>query len=77
MTCNVGGLDRVIRVALGVVFLLLAGFVIETTLWRIVLLVLAAVALVTAFVRYCPLNQALGLNTCTQREMTGSSGSAP
>ena len=76
MTCNVGGSDRVLRFAAGVVLLLLAGFVVETMFWRIVLLAIAAIALITGFVRYCPLNRAFGLNSCTPREITDSSGAA-
>jgi hypothetical protein len=43
--------------------------VVETTLWRLVLLVVAAIALVTAFVRYCPINRILGLNSCTPEQI--------
>jgi hypothetical protein len=36
--------------------------------WQIVALVVAAVALVTAFVRFCPANYLLGINTCKLEE---------
>jgi len=64
MQCNVGGIDRIGRIALGIV-LLLVGLLapIETT-WRIVALVVAAIALVTAAVRFCPANAILGINSC-------------
>jgi hypothetical protein len=32
--------------------------------WQIVALVVAAIALVTAFVRFCPVNAMFGLNSC-------------
>jgi len=32
--------------------------------WRIVALVIAAIALVTATVRFCPANAILGINSC-------------
>lgn len=68
MKCNVGGIDRTGRIVLGIV-LLLVGLVapIDMT-WRIVALVIAAVALVTAIVRFCPANWMLGINTCSSEE---------
>jgi len=64
MKCNVGGIDRTGRIVIGIV-LLVVGFAapIEMT-WRIVALVIAAVALVTAIVRFCPANAILGINSC-------------
>jgi len=64
MKCNVGGIDRTGRIVLGIV-LLIVGLVapIELT-WRIVALVVAGIALVTAIVRFCPANAILGINTC-------------
>ena len=68
MKHNVGGIDRIGRIVLGVV-LLVVGLVapIDMT-WRIVALVVAAVALVTAIVRFCPANWMLGINTCETEE---------
>jgi len=64
MKCNVGGIDRIGRIILGIV-LLLVGLVapIDMT-WRIVALVIAAIALVTAAVRFCPANAIFGINSC-------------
>ncbi|WP_372624627.1 DUF2892 domain-containing protein [Falsiroseomonas sp.] len=67
MTCNVGGIDRGIRAVLGTVFLLAALFVTMDTLWRVVLFVLAGIAFFTVFARYCPVNSAIGLNTCRDK----------
>lgn len=68
MKCNVGGIDRTGRIVIGVV-LLVVGLAapIEMT-WRIVALVIAAIALVTATVRFCPANALLGLNSCKDEE---------
>ncbi len=68
MKCNVGGIDRTGRIVLGVV-LLIVGLVtpIELT-WRIVALVVAGIALVTATVRFCPANAIFGINTCESEE---------
>lgn len=64
MRCNVGGTDRAIRAALGVVFALIAIFVPMDTVWRVLLLVLAGIAFFTVVSRYCPLNSLFGINTC-------------
>ena len=63
MKYNVGGMDRTGRIVLGIV-LLLVGLAapIEMT-WRIVALIIAAIALVTATVRFCPVNAILGINS--------------
>lgn len=68
MKCNVGGVDRNGRIVIGIV-LLVVGLVapIEMT-WRIVALVVAAIALVTAVVRFCPANAIFGINTCKSEE---------
>ena len=64
MTCNVGGIDRIGRIVLGIV-LLLVGLAapIEMT-WRILVLIVAAIARLTATVRFCPANAIFGINTC-------------
>jgi hypothetical protein len=63
MKSNVGGMDRTGRFVLGAV-LLLVGLAapIEMT-WRIAALAIAAIALVTAAVRFCPANAILGINS--------------
>ncbi len=64
MKSNVGGIDRTLRIIVGIV-LLLVGLVAPLDMtWSIVALVVAAIALVTAFVRFCPINAMLGINTC-------------
>ena len=68
MKCNVGGIDRTGRTVLGIV-LLVVGLVapIDMT-WRIVALVIAAVALATVIFRFCPGNWMFGINTCESEE---------
>lgn len=64
MKCNVGGIDRIGRIVLGIVLLVIGlAAPIEMT-WQIVALVIAAVALITATVRFCPANAIFGINTC-------------
>jgi hypothetical protein len=64
MVCNVGGGDRAVRTVLGIAFLLAALLVSMDTVWRVLLVVLAGIAIFTVVARYCPLNSLIGLNTC-------------
>ncbi len=64
MKPNVGGIDRIGRIVLGIV-LLAAGLAAPISMtWQIVVLGVAAIALITAVVRFCPANALLGINTC-------------
>ena len=66
MTCNVGGIDRVARLIAGVILLAIA-YTVPMVAWMQVLLgVIAAIALITSIIRYCPANTLLGLNTCVE-----------
>lgn len=64
MECNVGGADRWARLIAGVILLALGIFMDLTTLWRVVLIVIGAVGVVTGAVRFCPASKLLGINTC-------------
>lgn len=64
---NVGGADKAIRIVVGVVMLALAMFADMSNTWRVVAWIVAAIAILTAVVGYCPLNKALGINTCRHR----------
>lgn len=64
MKCNVGGIDRAGRIVIGIALLLVGLAAPLEMTWRIVALVVAAIALVTATVRFCPANALLEINTC-------------
>jgi len=64
MQCNVGGADRGFRIVLGLALVIIGLWVPMAPFWRIVAFVVAAIALITAAVRYCPLNTLIGLNSC-------------
>ncbi len=67
MTCNVGGIERPIRIGLGVI-LLAVGYLAGFPGWlSVVAYLLGAVALVTGLVRFCPLWAALRINTCAPK----------
>ena len=59
MKCNVGGIDRVLRIAVGVVLVALAASnVIGVWGW------IGIVPLATGLFRFCPLYPVLGINSC-------------
>ena len=63
MKHNVGGLDRTLRIVIGVLLVfvgLLAGL---PLLWQIVVFAIAAIALITGLVQYCPVNALLKIDT--------------
>jgi len=63
MTCNVGGVERTIRILIGIGLLLLAFLALGGTA-RWVVGVIALVPLTTGLVKFCPLWALLGINTC-------------
>lgn len=56
---NVGGIDRLLRIALGIVLIALV-FIGPKTPWGWI----GVIPLVTGFVRICPLYTLLGIRTC-------------
>ena len=68
MKCNVGGIDRTGRIVIGIVLLLVGLAAPLDMIWRIVALVIAAIAILTGIVRFCPANAILGINTCEREE---------
>lgn len=67
MTKNVGSTDKVVRAAIGVIALVAAFLIGITSVWGIVLAVVAVIALVTAAVGFCPLYRVFGMNTCATK----------
>lgn len=63
MKKNVGGVDRGVRIVLGVALAVVAFLVPMGQVVRIVCLVLAAIALVTGLLRTCGLYTLLGIDT--------------
>jgi hypothetical protein len=62
MTSNIGSLDRILRVLVGLGLLSLI-FVGPKTLWGLV----GLVPLGTALIGFCPAYRLLGLSTCARR----------
>jgi hypothetical protein len=80
MECNVGGTDRYMRLGLGAVLLVVgvlalaggtAGESMAMTVLTTLVIAVGAVFLVTGAVTFCPINSALGIDTC---EGSGEAG---
>ena len=65
MKPNESQIDRVIRVGIAVVAVVVAIIVGPASVVGIVLFVVAAVMLVTAAVGFCPLYRVFGISTCS------------
>ncbi|MBY0225045.1 MAG: DUF2892 domain-containing protein [Hyphomicrobium sp.] len=65
MTCNVGTVDRTLRIILGLALLSLV-LVGPQTLWGLV----GLVPLLTGLARFCPAYGVAGVNTCATRPRT-------
>ena len=64
MKCNVGTVDRVLRIVIGIVLLWLGIFVLGSGGWSWVLIVIGALALLTGLAGRCGLYVPLGISTC-------------
>ena len=68
MKKNIGSLDKVIRILIAVGFALLFFTHVVTGTFGIILLVLAAILLITSFISLCPLYLLFGINTCPTKK---------
>ncbi|WP_447601294.1 YgaP family membrane protein [Nitrospira sp. Nam80] len=74
MTCNVGGIERPIRILLGLA-LVAVGASAELPVAGMALVLLAgAIALITGVIGFCPAWALLGVNTCPASLHNGSAG---
>ncbi len=64
MINNVGMQDRVLRLTIGLFFMIIGLSVGITSLWGAVILVLGLIAVVTGAISFCPLYKVLGLSSC-------------
>lgn len=69
MKKNMGNLDRIVRTLIAIVagYLYFGGIVTGTL--GVVLIVLAAVFLLTSLVSFCPLYTLVGLSTCPAKKV--------
>ncbi|MCL4281744.1 MAG: DUF2892 domain-containing protein [Flavobacteriales bacterium] len=64
MKQNLGNTDRLIRISAAVVIAVLVYAEVVTGPWAMVLLAVAAVLVITGFIRFCPLYRLFGIYTC-------------
>jgi len=63
---NVGGIDRILRIVVGLA--LIAGFFLNTEASMRWLYLLGIIPLATGLMQTCPLYSMLGLNTCPMKK---------
>ncbi len=68
MKKNMGNADRIVRLLLAVVMVVLYFTNTVTGTFGIILLVLAGVFVLTSLVSFCPLYTLVGLNTCPAKK---------
>jgi Protein of unknown function (DUF2892) len=66
--CNIGRSEQKFRLGMGTALLAAAAFAPLSRGWRIGLSIVGAAELITGTTRYCPISQALGINTCAADE---------
>ena len=71
MKKTVGTADKVIRIILGIVLLVVAFTVSVGQALKVILIVVAVIALLTAITGLCPLYSLLGINTCKAKSKEG------
>jgi len=63
LSLNVGSFDQILRLIIGAVLIALAYFGILTATAAIIAYVVAAIAIITGLVKFCPLYAILGINS--------------
>ena len=64
MTQNVGSVDKIIRLVLGIILLALGIFQLGiASLWGILAVIVGVVLIVTALIKFCPIFKILGINS--------------
>ena len=67
MRKNMGGLDKIIRVILALVAGLLVYFEVVNDIVAYMLLILAAIFVLTSLIGFCPLYGVFGLDSCDRK----------
>lgn len=67
MKLNMGQLDRSLRIGAAVLVGILAWTGVLKGTWATVLLILAAIFLITSIIGFCPVYRLLGINTCRKK----------
>jgi hypothetical protein len=70
MTCNVGRIERPIRIVLGILLIGIGAFAGLPPLGTGIMLVAGTIALVTGAIGFCPAWSLFGINTCPRNAAT-------
>ncbi len=68
LECNVGGVEKIIRMVLGVVLIGLGLLGVFTGAIAALGYIIGVIALVTGVAGYCPASALLGINTCRTKK---------
>ncbi|HOW30050.1 MAG TPA: DUF2892 domain-containing protein [Bacteroidales bacterium] len=68
MKANVGKTDKLIRLLLALAGLILYIFNVVQGTFGIIVLIIAAILIITSIVNFCPLYAVLGIKTCKSQE---------
>jgi hypothetical protein len=74
MSCNVGGIERPIRIVLGLILVAIGSLAELPVAGMAIALVAGAIAVVTGVIGFCPAWALLGLNTCQAKSDTRQAG---
>ncbi|MEW6246940.1 MAG: DUF2892 domain-containing protein [Nitrospirota bacterium] len=72
MTCNVGGVERPIRIVLGVLLLAVGALSDLPPVDAGIMAAVGIVALVTGAIGFCPAWRLFGINTCAAKPLARS-----
>lgn len=64
MACNVGGIERPIRIVLGILLIGIGAFAGLPPIGTGIMLAIGTIALVTGTIGFCPVWSLFGINTC-------------
>ena len=67
MMCNVGGIERPIRIAVGILLIGIGALAGLSTVGTWIALAAGAILLLTGAIGFCPLTALLGINTCAAK----------
>lgn len=62
--CNVGGVDRIIRIMLGLTLVFVGYAGLFSTAMTVTFYAVGAIVLITGLFSFCPLYRIFGVNTC-------------
>ncbi|HJR76923.1 MAG TPA: DUF2892 domain-containing protein [Nitrospiraceae bacterium] len=71
MKCNVGKIERPIRIVLGLILIAIGSLAELPIAGMAIALVAGSIALVTGVIGFCPAWALLGINTCGSKSDTG------